>query len=220
MCKQPLRDLTTQVGNPKPGHHSDERSLSSGSRGLSAAPPPPTASDSHVLPVKQSWSKASGTNSQPPSTSVKESDILSDEDDDGFCETGGRRRDSRGSSSTTSALEAQFLQLELSEEASSECALAPRVQPEGVDVTPESHKKVIPDQFDPVSRKTSSSFRRSQGALVNMKEHSRSLDSQADINALLEREFSVQSLTSVVNEDCFYDPAETRATDSDNTPPS
>ncbi|XP_076017749.1 rho guanine nucleotide exchange factor TIAM2 [Genypterus blacodes] len=226
LSKQPLGDLTIHGGNPKSGQDSDEGSLSSGTQSSSVAPPPRTASDSHVLPVKQScWSKASGTKSQP--SSVKESDILSDEDDDGFCEKGGRR-DSRGSGSPTSAIETQLYQLKLSEEASSECALAPRVQPEGMDVTPESQKKVIQNQFDnsSVSRKSSSSssFRRSQGALLNMKEHSRSLDSQedtaasgmVDINTLLEREFSVQSLTSVVNEDCFYDPT----TDSDNSPPS
>lgn len=61
---------------------------------------------------------------------------------------------------------------------------------------------------------------------MNMKAHSRSLDSQADaaspsavvdFNTLLEREFSVQSLTSVVNEDCFYDQTESCATDSADT---
>lgn len=186
------------------------------------APPPRTTSESHVLPARQGcWSKASGTSSQP---SVKESDILSDEDDDGFCEKGGRR-DSRGSGSPTSTLETQLFQLQLSEGASSECALAPRVQPEGMDVTPESQKKVIPNSLDKscVSRNSSSgSLRRKQGALLNMKEHSRSLDSQedtaasgmVDINTLLEREFSVQSLTSVVNEDCFFDPN----THPDNSP--
>ncbi|KAG7255805.1 hypothetical protein CRUP_011547 [Coryphaenoides rupestris] len=41
-----------------------------------------------------------------------------------------------------------------------------------------------------------------------------------DINSLLEREFSVQSLTSVVNEDCFYDPAESGVVDSGHDTPS
>ncbi|KAF7658782.1 hypothetical protein LDENG_00007350 [Lucifuga dentata] len=218
LCKQPLGDLPTQAGNPKSGQDPDEKSLSSGTHSLSA-PPPCSPSNS----VQQSWSPVSESNSQPPSTSVKESDILSDEDDDGFCETRGRRRDSRGSSSPTSAIEAQFLQLTLSNEASSECELAPHVQPEGMEDTPESHKKLMQGQFNPVNRKNSNSFRRSEGALLSMKEHCKSLDSQTDaaassgmvdLNTLLQREFSVQSLTSVVNEDCFYDPDESSATDA------
>ncbi|XP_036927744.1 T-lymphoma invasion and metastasis-inducing protein 2 [Acanthopagrus latus] len=217
LCKQPLGDLSAQAGNPKLGPDSDEGSLSSGTYSLSGAPPP-CASDS------QNWSQAPGSNSQPRSTSaVKESDILSDEDDDGFSE-GGTRRDSGDSSSPTSAIEAQFLQLQLSEDAVSQCAPAPCVQPEGVGDTPETQHK-LRGHFSAVKRKPNS-FRRSQGALLNMKAHSRSLDSQADaaassavvdFNTLLEREFSVQSLTSVVNEDCFYDQTESCAMDSANT---
>uniref|UniRef100_UPI003AACA35C rho guanine nucleotide exchange factor TIAM2-like isoform X3 n=1 Tax=Centroberyx gerrardi TaxID=166262 RepID=UPI003AACA35C len=225
LCKQPLVDLPAQAGNPKPGPDSDESGLSSGTGSSSGAPAPrAAASDPRLSPSQQSWSQ------HPPSTSVKESDILSDEDDDGFSEAGGRRRESGGGASPTSAIEAQFLQLKLSEEAASGLALAPRVQPEGGEVdTPECQPKLTRGLFNPVKRKTGSSFRRSQGALVSMKEHSRSLDSQTDgvsssgavdLNALLEREFSVQSLTSVVNEDCFYDPAESCATDSGNAPTS
>ncbi|KAM7376528.1 hypothetical protein PAMP_006255 [Pampus punctatissimus] len=220
LCKQPLGDLSTQTGNLKPGPDSDEGSLSSGTYSLSGAAPPCTSS---VLSVQ-----TPGCNSNPPSTSVKESDILSDEDDDGFSETGGTRRDSGGSSSPTSAIDAQFLQLKLSEDAVLKCTPAPCVQPEGVGDTPEIQPKLMQGHVNAVKRKTSS-FRRSQGALLNMKEHSRSLDSQTDaalssgvvdLNTLLEREFSVQSLTSVVNEDCFYDPAESCATDSGNAPSS
>lgn len=153
---------------------------------------------------------------------MKESDILSD-DDDGFSETGRARRDSGGSSSPTSAIEAQFLQLKLSEDAVLKCTPAPCVQPEGGGDTPEVEPKLMRGHFTAVKRK-SNSCRRSQGALLSMKEHSRSLDSQTDaasssgavdLNTLLDREFSVQSLTSVVNEDCFYDPAESCATDSE-----
>lgn len=226
--KQPFGDLHTQAGNPKPGPDSDEGSLSSGTYSLSGPPPPCTSSDSHILPVQQSWSQTPGCNSKPPSASVKESDILSDEDDDGFSETGGTRRDSGGSSSPTSAIDAQFLQLKLSEDAVLKCTPAPCVQPEGMGDTPEIQPKVMQGHFNAVRRKNSS-FRRNQGALLNMKEHSRSLDSQTDaasssgvvdLSTLLEREFSVQSLTSVVNEDCFYDPAESCATDSGNAPSS
>lgn len=224
MCKQPLGDLAAQAGNPKLGPDSDEGSLSSGTYSFSGAPPPCASSDTHILPVQQNWSQTPGSSSQPRSSSVKESDILSDEDDDGFSE-GGTRRDSGDSSSPTSAIEAQFLQLQLSEDAVSKCAPAPCVQPEGMGDTPETQPKLMRGHFNAVKRKPSS-FRRSQGALLTMKAHSRSLDSQTDaaspsgvvdLNTLLEREFSVQSLTSVVNEDCFYDPAESCATDSGNT---
>ncbi|XP_022059824.2 rho guanine nucleotide exchange factor TIAM2 isoform X1 [Acanthochromis polyacanthus] len=223
LCKQPLGEFSSQGGIPKPGPDSDEGSLSSGTYSSSGAPPACMSSDSHILPVQQNWAQAHGSNSQPRSTSVKESDILSDEDDDGFSE-GGTRRDSGDSSSPTSAIEAQFLHLKLSEDAVSKCAPAPCVEPEGVGDTPEIQPKLVRGHFSAVKRKTSS-FRRSQGALLNMKEQSRSLDSQTDaavscgavdLNALLEREFSVQSLTSVVNEDCFYDPTESCATDSGN----
>uniref|UniRef100_A0A8C4DJ90 TIAM Rac1 associated GEF 2 n=1 Tax=Dicentrarchus labrax TaxID=13489 RepID=A0A8C4DJ90_DICLA len=224
LCKQPLGDLSAQAGNPKLGPDSDEGSLSSGTYSLYGAPPPCTSSDSIIPPEQKNWSQTPGSNLQPRSTSaVKESDILSDEDDDGFSE-GGTRRDSADSSSPTSAIEAQFLQLQLSEDAVSKCAPAPCVQPEGVGDTPETQPKLMRGHFSAVKRKPNS-FRRSQGALLSMKAHSRSLDSQADaaspagvvdLNTLLEREFSVQSLTSVVNEDCFYDPAESCATDSGN----
>uniref|UniRef100_A0A3Q4AFD5 Uncharacterized protein n=1 Tax=Mola mola TaxID=94237 RepID=A0A3Q4AFD5_MOLML len=146
----------------------------------------------------------------PSSARPKESDILSDEDDDGFSE-GGMRRDSGDSGSPTSAIEAQFLHLQLSEDAASKCVPAPRVEPELVGDTPETQPKLTRGHFNAVKRKPGS-VRRSQDALLTMKAHSRSLDSQTDaaspsggldLNTLLEREFSVQSLTSVVNEDCF-----------------
>ncbi|XP_035767888.1 T-lymphoma invasion and metastasis-inducing protein 2 [Neolamprologus brichardi] len=219
LFKQPPAELSTQGETPKLGPDSDEGSLSSGTYSLSGAPPARVSSDSPISPVQQNWSQTHGSNSQPRSTSVKESDILSDEDDDGFSE-GGTRRDSGDSGSPTSAIEAQFLQLKLSEDSASEGAPAPRVQPEGVGDTPEMQPKLVRGHFTAVKRKPCS-FRRSPGALLKMKEQSRSLDGQTDaalpcgavdLNTLLEREFSVQSLTSVVNEDCFYDPAESGAT--------
>ncbi|XP_060938369.1 rho guanine nucleotide exchange factor TIAM2 [Limanda limanda] len=224
LCKQPLGDVSTRPGNLKPGPDSDEGSLSSGTCSSSGAPPPCTTSDSHIPPAQQTCSQTLASKSQARSTSVKESDILSDEDDDGFSEGGATRIDSRDGSSPMSTIEAQFLQLDLSEDAMSNCALAPCVQPEGMGDTPESQPKMMRGHFSPVRRKPNS-LRRSPAALLNMKEHSRSLDDHTDaasapgmvdLNALLEREFSVQSLTSVVNEDCFYDPAESGATDSGN----
>ena len=148
--------------------------------------------------------------------------MLSDEDaDNGLI--GGERRESAGAG----AIEARLLQLQLSEEAP-----APRVQPEGAEVnTPESQHRPLRAHYSPLKRKPSGGSRRSPGPPGCLKGRSRSLDSQADtamaaaatvldINSLLEREFSVQSLTSVVNEDCFYDPAAGCAVDSGNDTPS
>lgn len=216
MSKQPLADLSGHTGYPKLGLDSDEGSLSSGTYSLSGAPPSSASPELHILPVQEDWSEKAGSTSQACSPSaLKESDILSDEDDDGFSE-GGVRRGSADSSSPTSAIEAQFLQLRLSEVAASRRAPAPCVQPEELGDTPETQPKLLRGHFSAVKRKASS-LKRSQEALLSMKAHSRSLDNPAqvtsppgvvDLNALLDREFSVQSLTSVVNEDCFYDPAE------------
>ncbi|KAK5857186.1 hypothetical protein PBY51_010444 [Eleginops maclovinus] len=218
LCKPPLGDLSAQAGTAKVGPDSDEGSLSSGTFSLCGVPPPRTSSETQIQPAQKNWSHTPGSKSQPcSSSSVKESDILSDEDDDGFIE-GGTRRGSGDSSSPSSTIEDQLLHLKLSEDA----ATAPCVQPEGD--TPETQPKLMRGHFSAVKRK-SSSLKRSQGALLNMRAQSRSLDSQADaaslsggvdLNALLERDFSVQSLTSVVNEDCFYEPAESCAADSGN----
>ncbi|KAG5857381.1 hypothetical protein ANANG_G00018860 [Anguilla anguilla] len=128
----------------------------------------------------------------------------------------------------TGAMEADFRRLRLAEE-EEEGARAPHVLPETTELdpdldpdpdTPEREPRLVRGHFCPVKRK-GSGVRRSQGALLSMREHSRSLDSQTDaaaattataavidLNALLEREFSVQSLASAVNEDCFYDMAD------------
>lgn len=215
-CKRPVGDFSSQPGNTnKAGPDSDEGSQSSGTYSLSSATPLCPSSDSSNQTSQQSWSYSADR--PPPSSSVKESDILSDEDDAGFSET---RRDSGDSSSPTSAIEAQFTQLKVSEEAALKCSAAPRVLPEGVSDTPELQPRLKPGHSNAVRRK-GGSLRRNRGALLNMKEHSHSLDSHtdtapADLNILLEREYSVQSLTSVVNEDCFFDQTENCATDCKN----
>ncbi|KAG7276600.1 hypothetical protein CRUP_024321 [Coryphaenoides rupestris] len=225
------RANSVQASKLRAGPDSDESSQSSSAHGSSGGGPPRASTDPQLSPAQESWSQDSGCNSQPSSSSVKESDVLSDEDGyDVFRESGDKRRtNGRAGPSPTSAIEAQFLQLALSEEAASRGAPAPRVQPEGAEVnTPESRHKAMRTHYSPVKRKTSSSFRRSQGPSGSLKGRSRSLDSQADaaaatvidINSLLEREFSVQSLTSVVNEDCFYDPAESGVVDSGHDTPS
>ncbi|XP_031436867.1 rho guanine nucleotide exchange factor TIAM2 isoform X2 [Clupea harengus] len=190
---------------------SDEASLSSGAPSDSL-PPRPNLSPPSPSSVATSSSVPRGGASEP----LKESDILSDEDEEFTEHLQGR------SESPPSAIEAQFQRLRLSEEQAASRAQAPRVLPEGGEVdTPERRPPREPGlqraHFCPIKRKSSGggSLRRSQGALLSMREHSRSLDSQteaagaaADLNALLEREFSVHSLTSVVNEDCFYEAAE------------
>ncbi|XP_051942787.1 rho guanine nucleotide exchange factor TIAM2 isoform X1 [Hippocampus zosterae] len=196
LCRQPIGEPPAQSRNLKAGTDSDQGSLSSGT----CAPP-------HPLPVQEGPSVSlSGTDAQPAPVSVKESDILSDEDDDGFSETASAKRDT---------LDAQFFQLKISEEPMLTYAAAPRVSPEGD--PPEPHSRPARDRPS-AAKKKSSSLRRGEGALVCMKKQSGSLDARddassppppgvLDLNALLEREFSVQSLTSVVNEDCFYDTA-------------
>ena len=210
------RSNSSQASKTKAGPDSDESSQSSSAPGSSGTAPPGSSTDPRLSPAQESWSQDSGCHSQPGSSSVKESDMLSDEDAcNGFSDQGDQ---------SAGALEARFLQLQLSEEAP-----APRVQPEGAEVnTPESQHRVLRAHCSPLKRKPSGGSRRSPGPPGSLKGRSRSLDSQAptaaatamDSLSLLEREFSVQSLTSVVNEDCFYDPAEGCAVDSGNDTPS
>uniref|UniRef100_A0A8C1WXC7 TIAM Rac1 associated GEF 2a n=1 Tax=Cyprinus carpio TaxID=7962 RepID=A0A8C1WXC7_CYPCA len=143
--------------------------------------------------------------SRPHQSGLKESNIISDKDN----ETNDQQ-----SQDCPSAIEAQFCRLRLTEEASQ--APAPHVHPESEEVdTPERQSAIKRAHFSAIKRKSgrgTSSLRRSQVALLNMRRHSHSLDSQTeamansvDLNSLLEKDFSVQSLTSVVNEDFFYD---------------
>lgn len=206
LCRPPRGDLSR-----KPRPDSDSGSFSSGTPSLpgAAAPSPPPPAPPPPQPASPDLHAP-----QKSPAATKESDALSDEDD-GFSEAAEGRRGSGGSgagdSSPTSAIEAQFLQLELSEGAVPRCAPAPRVQPERVGDTPEAEPRLLRGHFGAIKRKP--------GSLRSTRTHSRSLDGQddppaaaattsPDLNALLEREFSVHSLTSVVNEDCFFDPAE------------
>lgn len=73
----------------------------------------------------------------------------------------------------------------------------------------EEHPKLVRGHFCPIKRKVTST-KREKGMIKAMKDHQQSLDSHSDsanidLNAILEREFSIQSLTSVVNEECFYE---------------
>ncbi|XP_009291564.1 rho guanine nucleotide exchange factor TIAM2 isoform X2 [Danio rerio] len=167
------------------------------------------------LADSDSASASSGTTSSasapldPPSqqqSGLRESSIISDEDEDGS--------EPADWTDAPNAIEVQFRKLGLTEETSQ--AAAPRVQPESGEVdTPERKASLKRAHFAVVKRKPArdtNSLRRSQVALLNMRRHSHSLDIPAeiaahsvDLNSLLEKDFSVQSLTSVVNEDFFYD---------------
>lgn len=204
MCRPPRGDVSR-----KPRPDSDSGSLSSGTASLPGAAAPPAPPPPPPLPPPASPDRRA----LRESPAANESDTQSDEDD-GFSEAAGRRDRGGGTGdSPTSAIEAQFLQLELSEGAVPKCAPAPRVQPERVGDTPEAEPRLLRGHFGAIKRKS--------GSLRSTRAQSRSLDGQdrppvaaaaaaasPDLNALLEREFSVQSLTSVINEDCFFDPAE------------
>ncbi|XP_058254171.1 rho guanine nucleotide exchange factor TIAM2 isoform X2 [Hemibagrus wyckioides] len=182
LCQKPISiNSLAKSDTPKPTQFdSDSASESSGDRlqaPLSEAPPP---------------------NSNLRRGSMRESDILSD--DDGFSERLARR------DSTTGSMETRFHELRLSDKA--------REEPEGREVnSPEMQPQLKRAHFSAVRRRSARSEpRRSQAALLSLRQHSRSLDGQSepaavsvDLNTLLERDFSVHSLTSVINEDCFYE---------------
>ncbi|XP_053828769.1 rho guanine nucleotide exchange factor TIAM2 isoform X1 [Vidua macroura] len=181
---------------------SDECSLSSSTQSSSCH-----TSESIQEPKKSSPDKhAESTASDFSNVLVKESDILSDDDDDE-----DYRNLKKGS--PTKDIEIQFQRLKISEEpsADSEQDQAAEIEEEdGFQIA--EHPKLVRGHFCPVKRKVNST-KRSRGTLMAMQERHQSLDSHSDaanldLNSILEREFSVQSLTSVVNEDCFYEAVE------------
>ncbi|XP_030643226.1 T-lymphoma invasion and metastasis-inducing protein 2 [Chanos chanos] len=196
MCRQPPAQTLEALRPADPD--SDDISSNSGmhsSEGL-----PPERSSQSAITILHDFPTEHGT--------VEESHVSRDQNRE-FSQRFNEQN------SLPSTLEAKFQQLHLTEKASLEPA--PCVQPEGSEVdTPERQPCLRRAHFCPVKRRqgrnAGGSFRRRQGALQTMRQHSRSLDSQTesmlanvDFNTLLEREFSVQSLTSVTNEDCFYD---------------
>lgn len=166
----------------------------------------PTQRDSLMQQQHLDSDSASESNGERPHPvsgrhRTKESDILSDEDD-GFSECPARR------GFTPGAIETRFQELLLSDET--------RLEPEGEEVDSlERPRPLRRAHFCPVKRRSvrgDGGARSSQGALLSLRQQSNSLDSQSesvlcsvDLNSLLEREFSIQSLTSVVNEDCFFE---------------
>ncbi|NXD61211.1 TIAM2 protein, partial [Corvus moneduloides] len=181
---------------------SDECSLSSSTQSSSCH-----TSESIQEPKSSSPNKHTETTASDFSNVlVKESDILSDDDDD---------EDYRSlkKGSPTKDIEIQFQRLKISEEpgADSERDQAAENE-EGDGFQRAEHPKLVRGHFCPVKRKVNST-KRNRGTLMAMQERHQSLDSHSDaanldLNSILEREFSVQSLTSVVNEDCFYEAVE------------
>ncbi|NXA41488.1 TIAM2 protein, partial [Eudromia elegans] len=182
-------------------HDSDECSLSSSTQSSSCHTAESTQEPKSSSPGQRSPSCASDFSS----VLVKESDILSDEDDDDY--------QSPKKGSPTKDIEIQFQRLKISEDPSADSEQDPApANEEGDDFKTDKHPKLVRGHFCPVKRKGNST-KRSRGTLVAMQERHQSLDSHSDaanldLNSILEREFSVQSLASVVNEDCFYETVE------------
>lgn len=119
---------------------------------------------------------------------IKESDILSDDDgEEEEAEEGCPQAPRQGS--PTKDIEIQFQRLRISEEPGVE-------QP-----------KLVRGHFCAIKRKANST-KRDRGTLLKAQLRHQSLDSHSehaglDLSTVLDREFSVQSLTSVVSEDRF-----------------
>ncbi|XP_074165560.1 rho guanine nucleotide exchange factor TIAM2 isoform X2 [Sminthopsis crassicaudata] len=133
---------------------------------------------------------------------IKESDILSDEDDD-FHQTLKK-------GSPTKDIEIQFQRLKISEDPDGGSTNEEQPKTEvGNNHNSVEHPKLVRGHFCPIKRKANST-KRDRGTLLTLQARHQSLDSKSenaniDLNSILEREFSVQSLTSVVNEECFYE---------------
>ncbi|XP_032867485.1 rho guanine nucleotide exchange factor TIAM2 isoform X4 [Tyto alba] len=179
---------------------SDECSLSSSTQSSSChttesiQEPKNSSPDKHVQSCASDFSNVL----------VKESDILSDDDDDDY--------QSLKKGSPTKDIEIQFQRLKISEEPSTDSERDQAPENEEGDSFETDHPKLVRGHFCPVKRKVNST-KRNRGTLMAMQECHQSLDSRSDaanldLNSILEREFSVQSLTSVVNEDCFYEAVE------------
>ncbi|XP_062428392.1 rho guanine nucleotide exchange factor TIAM2 isoform X1 [Rhea pennata] len=181
---------------------SDECSLSSSTQSSSCHTTESTQEPKNSSPDKHLQSCASDFSN----VLVKESDILSDDDDDDDYQ-------SLKKGSPTKDIEIQFQRLKISEEPSTDSERDQATEnEEGDSFKTDEHPKLVRGHFCPVKRKVNST-KRNRGTLLAMQERHQSLDSHSDaanldLNSILEREFSVQSLASVVNEDCFYETVE------------
>lgn len=201
-----LKNSASTEWNGDPGkgtfQDSDECSLSSSTQSSSCHTAESIQEPKNSSPDKHIQSCASDFSN----IVVKESDILSDDDDDDDYQS--LKKDS-----PTKDIEIQFQRLKISEEPSTDAERDQAAEnEEGDGFETGEHPKLVRGHFCPVKRKVNST-KRNRGTLMAMQERHQSLDShsdaaQLDLNSILEREFSVQSLTSVVNEDCFYEAVE------------
>ncbi|KAG8123698.1 hypothetical protein E2320_019088, partial [Naja naja] len=177
---------------------SDECSLGSSTPSSSCQTTDSILESKNSSPMKSLQSCASDLSNSP----VKESDIISDEEDNfqQLLKKGNPTKD----------IEIQFQQLQISEiqNGDVETGYPPEIE-NGGGQRAEEQPKLVRAHFCPIKRKVNST-RHDKGTLRAMQEQHLSLDNQPDspgfdLNSVLEREFSVQSLTSVVNEDCFYE---------------
>ncbi|KAM9261186.1 rho guanine nucleotide exchange factor TIAM2 isoform 5-T9 [Cariama cristata] len=200
-----LKNSSSSEWNGDPGkstfQDSDEGSLSSSTQSSSCHTAESIQEPKKSSPTKHVESSASDFSN----VLVKESDILSDDDDDDY------RSLKKGS--PTKDIEIQFQRLKISEELNTDSERDQAAEnEEGDGFETRQHPKLVRGHFCPVKRKVNST-KRHRGTLMAMQERHQSLDSHSDaanldLNSILEREFSVQSLTSVVNEDCFYEAVE------------
>uniref|UniRef100_A0A8C5PK37 TIAM Rac1 associated GEF 2 n=1 Tax=Leptobrachium leishanense TaxID=445787 RepID=A0A8C5PK37_9ANUR len=179
------------------GPDSDEGSISSSTQ----------SSGCHTSDSLQDYKNRSPVNPHQMSSpdvskvSVKESDILSDDEEEFQL--------LNLESSPTKNIEVHFKTLNISEHSKKiEHADTTTVDKEP-DFKMKDHPKLVRGHFCPIKRKVNST-KRDKGYMHAMKGHHQSLDNHSenanvDLNSILEREFSIQSLTSVVNEDCFYE---------------
>ncbi|KAM4693855.1 rho guanine nucleotide exchange factor TIAM2 [Discoglossus pictus] len=182
--------------NKGSGIDSDDGSLSSSTQSSGCHTSESLQESKNVSPENQLQINAS----DHPKTTVKESDILSDEDEEDY-------RLPTIKNSPTNDIEVHFQTLNISAHCNMEVEDAEPITKE-TSFKIKEHPKLVRGHFCPIKRKVNST-KRDKGIMLSMKDHHQSLDSQSDIsvdlNAILEREFSIQSLTSVVNEDCFYE---------------
>lgn len=170
---------------------SDECSLSSGTQSSGCPAAESTQDCKSTVLEKEPHEGLVGF----PDGLIKESDILSDEDED--------FHHPLKQGSPTKDIELQFQRLRISEE--------PDMHPGGQQPPTGSGEqpRLVRGHFCPIKRKANST-KRGRGTLLKAQTRHQSLDSHPetasiDLNLVLEREFSVQSLTSVVNEECFYE---------------
>ncbi|XP_077342366.1 rho guanine nucleotide exchange factor TIAM2 isoform X2 [Lithobates pipiens] len=202
----PSTDWNNGMGKGN-GQDSDDGSLSSGTHSSGC----PTIESFQDLKSRSPIKPLQTSMSDHPSTAVKESDILSDEDED-YRLANLTTESTNMKSNPTQGIEAQFQNLNLSEFANTELKnLESNATDREGNFQVKEHPKLVRGHFCPIKRRVFNT-KPDKAITKAMKDHHQSLDNQSDnasidLNAILEREFSIQSLTSVVNEDCFYETA-------------